>query len=156
VRLTEAAADLAAAAGTSGVAATPASASSSNSSSSALTSSAAPPEFVVASEASGLEVYRIVAGGAAVEKVGVGAGAEPGSAVSVAGGPGEPGGATPGYMAVRKTASFFEFSLCLSRACLGKMIVFIYKCPFCSSHVCAKNDQFTKTGSGQTQRNVLR
>jgi hypothetical protein len=27
---------------------------------------------------------------------------------------------------VRKT-SFFEFSLCLSRACLGKMIVFIYK-----------------------------
>ena len=28
---------------------------------------------------------------------------------------------------VRKTASFFEFSLCLSRACLGKMIVFIYK-----------------------------
>ena len=123
VRLTEAAADLAAAAGTSGVAATPASASSSNSSSSALTSSAAPPEFVVASEASGLEVYRIVAGGAAVEKVGVGAGAEPGSAVSVAGGPGEPGGATPGYMAVRRTASFFEFSLCLSQACLGKMIV---------------------------------
>ena len=29
--------------------------------------------------------------------------------------------------AVGKTASFFEFSLCLSRACLGKMIVFIYK-----------------------------
>ena len=28
---------------------------------------------------------------------------------------------------VRKTASFLEFSLCLSRACLGKMIVFIYK-----------------------------
>ena len=28
---------------------------------------------------------------------------------------------------VRKTASFFEFSLCLSRACLGKMFVFIYK-----------------------------
>jgi hypothetical protein len=28
---------------------------------------------------------------------------------------------------VRKTASFFEFSLCLSRACLGKMIVSIYK-----------------------------
>jgi|EP01046_Picozoa_sp_COSAG06_P044464 hypothetical protein len=27
--------------------------------------------------------------------------------------------------AVRKTASFFEFSLCLSRACLGKMIIFI-------------------------------
>jgi hypothetical protein len=106
VRLTEAAADLAAAAGTSGVAATPASASSSNSSSSALTSSAAPPEFVVASEASGLEVYRIVAGGAAVEKIGVGAGAEPGSAVSVAGGPGEPGGATPGYMAVRKMPLF--------------------------------------------------
>jgi hypothetical protein len=26
-----------------------------------------------------------------------------------------------------KTASFFEFSLCLSRACLGKIIVFIYK-----------------------------
>eukprot|EP01046_Picozoa_sp_COSAG06_P052325 COSAG06_NODE_8758_length_2077_cov_7.371082_1_plen_132_part_10 len=30
-------------------------------------------------------------------------------------------------MEVRKTASYFEFSLCLSRACLGKMIVFIYK-----------------------------
>jgi hypothetical protein len=29
--------------------------------------------------------------------------------------------------AVRKTASFFEFSLCLSRACLGKMIIYIYK-----------------------------
>jgi len=28
---------------------------------------------------------------------------------------------------VRKTASFFEFSLCLSRACLGKMIVLMYK-----------------------------
>jgi hypothetical protein len=28
---------------------------------------------------------------------------------------------------VRKTASFLEFSLCLSRACLGKMIVFIHK-----------------------------
>jgi hypothetical protein len=26
-----------------------------------------------------------------------------------------------------QTPSFFEFSLCLSRACLGKMIVFIYK-----------------------------
>ena len=29
--------------------------------------------------------------------------------------------------AVRKTASFFEFSLYLSRACLGKMIVLMYK-----------------------------
>jgi hypothetical protein len=29
--------------------------------------------------------------------------------------------------AVGKTAFFLEFSLCLSRACLGKMIVFIYK-----------------------------
>jgi hypothetical protein len=28
---------------------------------------------------------------------------------------------------VRKTASFFEFSPCLSRACLGKMMHFIYK-----------------------------
>jgi hypothetical protein len=28
---------------------------------------------------------------------------------------------------VRKAASSFEFSLCLSRACLGKMIVCIYK-----------------------------
>jgi len=26
-----------------------------------------------------------------------------------------------------KNGIFFEFSLCLSRACLGKMIVFIYK-----------------------------
>ena len=25
-----------------------------------------------------------------------------------------------------RNASFFEFSLCLSRACLGKMIIFIY------------------------------
>jgi hypothetical protein len=31
------------------------------------------------------------------------------------------------FLQVRKTASFLEFSLCLSRACLGKMIVFIYK-----------------------------
>jgi hypothetical protein len=29
--------------------------------------------------------------------------------------------------ALRKTPLFFEFSLCLSRACLGKMFVFIYK-----------------------------
>jgi hypothetical protein len=29
----------------------------------------------------------------------------------------------PSAAKVRKTASFFEFSLCLSRACLGKMIV---------------------------------
>jgi hypothetical protein len=28
---------------------------------------------------------------------------------------------------VRKTASFLEFSLCLPRACLGKIIVLIYK-----------------------------
>jgi hypothetical protein len=28
---------------------------------------------------------------------------------------------------LRKTPLFFEFSLCLSRACLGKMSVFIYK-----------------------------
>jgi hypothetical protein len=68
---------------------------------------------------------------------------------------------------VGKTASFFEFSLCLSRACLGKMIVFIYKwlknavfrrltlqlqvrkrtsCAPCYT----KNDRCTKTGSGQT------
>eukprot|EP01046_Picozoa_sp_COSAG06_P043131 COSAG06_NODE_5606_length_3366_cov_5.365473_1_plen_43_part_10 len=26
-----------------------------------------------------------------------------------------------------KNGIFFEFSLCLSRACLGKMFVFIYK-----------------------------
>jgi hypothetical protein len=32
-----------------------------------------------------------------------------------------------GGLEVGKTASFFEFSLCLSRACLGKMFVFIYK-----------------------------
>jgi hypothetical protein len=31
------------------------------------------------------------------------------------------------YSEVRKTASFWSVSLCLSRACLGKMIVFIYK-----------------------------
>jgi hypothetical protein len=34
---------------------------------------------------------------------------------------------TPYLSSVRNTASFFEFSLCLSRACLGKMIDFIYK-----------------------------
>ena len=28
---------------------------------------------------------------------------------------------------LRKTPLFFEFSLCLSRACLGKMIVYMYK-----------------------------
>jgi hypothetical protein len=28
---------------------------------------------------------------------------------------------------VRRNTPFFEFSLCLSRACLGKMFVFIYK-----------------------------
>jgi hypothetical protein len=32
-----------------------------------------------------------------------------------------------GRSSVRKTASFLEFSLCLSRACLGKMMHFIYK-----------------------------
>ena len=32
-----------------------------------------------------------------------------------------------GHGSVRQTASFFEFCLCLSRACLGTMIVFIYK-----------------------------
>jgi hypothetical protein len=42
---------------------------------------------------------------------------------------------------VRKTASFLEFSLCLSRACLGKMIVSIYKwlkIPFFAGHGLAK------------------
>ena len=33
----------------------------------------------------------------------------------------------PGPETVRKTAFVLEFSLCLSRACLGKMFVFIYK-----------------------------
>jgi hypothetical protein len=33
----------------------------------------------------------------------------------------------PAVALVRKAASVFEFSLCLSRACLGKMFVFIYK-----------------------------
>jgi hypothetical protein len=39
-----------------------------------------------------------------------------------------------------KCALFFEFSLCLSRACLGKMIVFIYKLlkrgSKCTCHIC--------------------
>ena len=42
---------------------------------------------------------------------------------------------------VRKTASFFEFSLCLSRACLGKMIVLYIngsKMPFFAGHGLAK------------------
>jgi hypothetical protein len=38
-----------------------------------------------------------------------------------------PGGGMIGNPTVRKTASFFELSLCLSRACLGKLIVYIYK-----------------------------
>ena len=62
--------------------------------------SASPAEFIVASEAVGLQVYRISDGGAVIEKAGEGAGAAAGSAVAVAGGPGEPGGETPGYMAV--------------------------------------------------------
>ena len=36
-------------------------------------------------------------------------------------------GGQAGVILVRKTASFFEFSLCLSRACLGKTTVFRYK-----------------------------
>jgi hypothetical protein len=50
------------------------------------------------------------------------------------------------------TETAFEFSLCLSRACLGKIIVFIYKWLKNRrlSHVFPKNDRFTKTGSGQT------
>eukprot|EP01046_Picozoa_sp_COSAG06_P019227 COSAG06_NODE_1364_length_9696_cov_14.104929_7_plen_92_part_00 len=28
---------------------------------------------------------------------------------------------------LRENGTFFEFSLCLSRACLGKIIIFIYK-----------------------------
>jgi hypothetical protein len=63
-------------------------------------SGSALPEFIVASEAAGLQVYRITDGGAAIEKAGGGAAAAGGSAVAVAGGPGEPGGATPGYMAI--------------------------------------------------------
>jgi hypothetical protein len=34
----------------------------------------------------------------------------------------------PIAQALLRRYAFFEFSLCLSRACLGKMIVFIYKC----------------------------
>jgi hypothetical protein len=30
-------------------------------------------------------------------------------------------------VSLRKTPLFFEFSLCLSRACLGKMFLFVYK-----------------------------
>jgi hypothetical protein len=85
----------------------------------------------------------------------------------------------PDAVAVRKTASFFEFSLCLSRACLGKMIVLIYKWlknavffpqavfdsneerkkvtdVFCGKKTALfapfiyKNQHFTKTGSGRT------
>ena len=61
-------------------------------------------EFIVASAAKGLEVYQINEHGAAVERIGEGVGA-PGSsavAVDVKGGPGEPGGDTPAYMAVTK------------------------------------------------------
>ena len=69
----------------------------------------------------------------------------------------------------RKPGPVFEFPLCLSRACLGKMIVFIckwLKMPCFAGlavigpaavrkthllrHLYAKNDQVAKTGSGQT------
>ncbi len=70
-------------------------------------------EFIVASAAKGLEVYRINEDGAAVEKIGEGVGASGSSAVVVKGGPGEPGGATPAYMAVTKLScgmhSFFPY-----------------------------------------------
>jgi hypothetical protein len=41
--------------------------------------------------------------------------------------PSRPPDPSASHPPVRKTASFFEFSLCLSRACLGKMFVFLYK-----------------------------
>jgi hypothetical protein len=35
--------------------------------------------------------------------------------------------APPFSREMRENGTFFEFSLCLSRACLGKMLIFIYK-----------------------------
>jgi hypothetical protein len=57
--------------------------------------------------------------------------------------------------ATSKTPPFLEFSLCLSRACLGKMFVFMHKMPFnsflrCHFKVANDDHHFTKTGSGQT------
>ena len=47
-----------------------------------------------------------------------------------------------------ETPLFFEFSLCLSRACLGKMMHFMYK--FCDAVILYQkmHHHFTKTGSG--------
>jgi hypothetical protein len=58
---------------------------------------------------------------------------------------------------LRKNGPFFEFSLCLSRACLGKKIVFIYKwlhhthqtpsavgLSFCLSRACLGNGRFSQ------------
>jgi hypothetical protein len=36
-------------------------------------------------------------------------------------------GSQPRVPPIRRRVSFFEFSLCLSRACLGKIMLFIYK-----------------------------
>ena len=50
-----------------------------------------------------------------------------------------------------------EFSLCLSRACLGKLIIFIYKWlkkRRFNLPLAQKTMEFTKTRSGQTQRNT--
>jgi hypothetical protein len=44
--------------------------------------------------------------------------------------------------------SFFEFSLCLSRACLGKNVHFIYKW--------RKNDAFRSAGRGRTAGDVAK
>jgi hypothetical protein len=57
---------------------------------------------------------------------------------------------------VRETRPFLEFFLCLSRACLGKMIVLMYKWLKRTflAHVCTNNDPFTKIGSGQTDEKL--
>eukprot|EP01043_Picozoa_sp_COSAG02_P079206 COSAG02_NODE_18207_length_953_cov_1.612412_1_plen_183_part_01 len=43
------------------------------------------------------------------------------------------------WRSLRENGTFFEFSLCLSRACLGKMLIFVYKwlkkCRFLTSMV---------------------
>jgi hypothetical protein len=70
------------------------------------------------------------------------------------------------WLAVRKQTRLLCVSLCLSRACLGKIIIFIYKwllkktvllpsrhchCIFTSQK---HNDPFAKTGSGHTRANT--
>jgi hypothetical protein len=54
---------------------------------------------------------------------------------------------------VGKTASFFEFSLCLSRACLGKVFVFIYK--WLKNAVFRRHERRWAAGYRQVRNNTV-